>query len=184
MLTLTFLITTLFDLAVMILLLRVWMQWSRSDFYNPLSQFVVKVTQPVIGPLRRLIPAFGPVDTASVLCAYVLLVVKFTLLTSLQYLRFSFNSSLLFLSLLSLIKTAGTLILWVLIVRALMSWISQGSNPVDRLLYQLSEPLMAPVRRIVPTIGGLDFSAMIIVLVLYLLNNLGRDWLGMIWAIA
>lgn len=54
--TLTFLLSTVIELYTMVLLLRVWMQWARCDFYNPFSQFVVKVTQPIIGPLRRIIP--------------------------------------------------------------------------------------------------------------------------------
>lgn len=61
--TLTFLLATVIELYTMIMLLRVWMQWARCDFYNPFSQFVVKVTQPVVGPLRRIIPAMGPIDS-------------------------------------------------------------------------------------------------------------------------
>lgn len=64
MLTLTFLAKTIIELYVMVLLLRIWMQWSRCDFYNPFSQFIVRITQPIIGPLRRVIPSLGPVDTA------------------------------------------------------------------------------------------------------------------------
>jgi len=69
MLTLTFLVTTLIDLYIMVLLLRIWMQWVHCDFYNPFSQFIVKITQPVIAPLRRIIPSLGPIDTASLLLA-------------------------------------------------------------------------------------------------------------------
>lgn len=57
--TLTFLLSTVIELYTMVLLLRVWMQWARCDFYNPFSQFVVKITQPIIGPLRRIIPPMG-----------------------------------------------------------------------------------------------------------------------------
>ncbi|PPS64901.1 hypothetical protein CRX72_03795 [Pantoea sp. BRM17] len=67
----------LIDLYVMVLLLRIWMQWSRCDFYNPLAQFVVKITQPVIKPLRRVLPAIGPIDTASLLLAFVLTTLRF-----------------------------------------------------------------------------------------------------------
>ncbi|STI63520.1 membrane protein YggT [Escherichia coli] len=62
--TLTFLLSTVIELYTMVLLLRIWMQWAHCDFYNPFSQFVVKVTQPIIGPLRRVIPAMGPIDSA------------------------------------------------------------------------------------------------------------------------
>lgn len=70
MLTLTFLAKTVIDLYVMVLLLRIWMQWVHSDFYNPLSQFVVKITQPIVGPLRRVVPSMGPIDSASLLLAF------------------------------------------------------------------------------------------------------------------
>lgn len=74
--TLTFLLSTVIELYTMVLLLRIWMQWAHCDFYNPFSQFVVKVTQPIIGPLRRVIPAMGPIDSASLLVAYILSFIK------------------------------------------------------------------------------------------------------------
>ncbi|VDZ57836.1 YGGT family [Serratia odorifera] len=80
MLTLTFLVKTVIDLYVMVLLLRIWMQWTRTDFYNPFSQFVVKITQPIVGPLRRIIPSLGPIDSASLLLAFLLMTIKYPLL--------------------------------------------------------------------------------------------------------
>lgn len=177
MLTLTFLVTTLINLYVKVLLLRIWMQWARCDFYNPFSQFVVKITQPVIKPLRRVIPSIGPVDTASLLLAYVLSVLMFTLVFALQSSVFLFDPVFLYFGLVSLVKAAGVLVFWVIIVRSLMSWISQGRNPVDYILIQLTEPLMAPVRRILPAMGGIDFSAMVVILILYMLNFLGMDFI-------
>ncbi|UQY43546.1 YggT family protein [Erwinia sp. PK3-005] len=177
MLTLTFLVTTLINLYVKVLLLRIWMQWARCDFYNPFSQFVVKITQPVIKPLRRVIPSIGPVDTASLLLAYVLSVLMFTLVFALQSSVFLFDPVFLYFGLVSLVKAAGVLVFWVIIVRSLMSWISQGRNPVDYVLIQLTEPLMAPVRRILPAMGGIDFSAMVVILILYMLNFLGMDFI-------
>ncbi|MGD8107920.1 YggT family protein [Pantoea sp. FN0302] len=177
MLTLTFLVTTLINLYVKVLLLRIWMQWARCDFYNPFSQFVVKITQPVIKPLRRVIPSVGPLDTASLLLAYVLSVLMFTLVFALQSSVFLFDPVFLYFGLVSLVKAAGVLVFWVIIVRSLMSWISQGRNPVDYVLIQLTEPLMAPVRRFLPAMGGIDFSAMVVILILYMLNFLGMDFI-------
>lgn len=177
MLTLTFLVTTLINLYVKVLLLRIWMQWARCDFYNPFSQFVVKITQPVIKPLRRVIPSIGPVDTASLLLAYVLSVLMFTLVFALQSSVLLFDPVFLYFGLVSLVKAAGVLVFWVIIVRSLMSWISQGRNPVDYVLIQLTEPLMAPVRRFLPAMGGIDFSAMVVILILYMLNFLGMDFI-------
>ncbi|CNI15843.1 MULTISPECIES: YggT family protein [Yersinia] len=181
MLTLTFLAKTVIDLYVMVLLLRIWMQWVHSDFYNPFSQFVVKITQPIVGPLRRIIPSLGPIDSASLLLAFLLMTIKYPLLVLIQSGSMSVSLYNLLFGVISLVKAAGYLIFWVMIIRALMSWVSQGRSPMDYLLYQLTEPLMAPIRRILPAMGGIDFSAMVVILILYLINYLGMDLLGELW---
>ncbi len=181
MLTLTFLVKTLIDLYVTVLLLRIWMQWSRCDFYNPLSQFVVKSTQPIIKPLRRIILAIGPIDTASLLLAFVLKTLKYPILLLIQVGAFSVDPANLLVGLLSLVKSAGYLVFWLIIIRSLMSWISQGRSPLDYALVQLTEPLMASIRRFLPAMGGIDFSAMSVILVLYVLNFLGMDLFPNLW---
>lgn len=181
MLALTFLVKTFIDLYVMVLLLRIWMQWSRCDFYNPFAQFIVKITQPVIGPLRRIIPAIGPVDTASLLLAFLLTTLKYPILLLIQTGALVIGPANLLFGLLSLLKAAGTLVFWLIIIRSLMSWISQGRNPFDYLLMQMTEPLMAPIRRILPAMGGIDFTGMAVILILYLLNYLGMDLFGQLW---
>ena len=181
MLTLTFLVKTLIDLYVMVLLLRIWMQWARTDFYNPFSQFVVKITQPVIGPLRRILPPLGPIDSASLLLAFILCAIKFPLLLLIQSGALCVGLSSMLIGLIGLVKAAGYLVFWLVIIRSLMSWVSQGRGPMDYLLMQLTEPLMAPIRRILPAMGGIDFSAMVVILILYMLNYLGMDLLGALW---
>lgn len=181
MLTLTFLAKTIIELYVMVLLLRIWMQWSRCDFYNPFSQFIVRITQPIIGPLRRVIPSLGPVDTASLLVAFILTTLKFPLLLLIQAGVISLDPVNLLVGLLSLLKAAGSLIFWVIIVRSLMSWVSLGRSPIEYVLMQLTEPMMAPIRRIIPAMGGIDFSAMGVILILYVLNYLGMDLFPGLW---
>lgn len=119
--TLTFLLSTVIELYTMVLLLRIWMQWAHCDFYNPFSQFVVKVTQPIIGPLRRVIPAMGPIDSASLLVAYILSFIKAIVLFKVV----TFLPIIWIAGLLILLKTIGLLIFWVLLVMAIMSWVSQ-----------------------------------------------------------
>ncbi|MBT0721272.1 YggT family protein [Tatumella sp. TA1] len=181
MYTLTFLVKTVIELYVLVLLLRIWMQWARCDFYNPLAQFVVKITQPIIGPLRRVIPAVGPIDSASLLLAFVLTTLKYPLLVAINNGGFSLSLSLLLIGVLSLLKSAGNLVFWVILIRSIMSWVSQGRSPVDYVLYQLTEPLMSPIRRWLPAMGGIDFSAMIVILILYALNYLGMDLFPNLW---
>ena len=181
MYTLTFLVKTLIELYVLVLLLRIWMQWARCDFYNPLAQFVVKITQPIIAPLRRVIPAIGPIDGASLLLAFVLTTLKYPLLAAINNSDFSLSPILLLIGVLSLLKAAGNLVFWVILIRSIMSWVSQGRSPVDFVLYQLTEPLMSPIRRWLPAMGGIDFSAMIVILILYALNYLGMDLFPDYW---
>ncbi|KNC12062.1 hypothetical protein AC791_01595 [Klebsiella sp. RIT-PI-d] len=163
-------LSTLFSLVIqiytMILLLRIWMQWARCDFYNPFAQFIVKATQPIVGPLRRFIPAMGPVDTASLLIALVLCIVKVFLnpYITISGLLLPFSAALV------LIKTVGSLIFWVLMAMAIMSWVSRGRSPVEFVLIQLTEPLLRPIRKLLPSMGGIDFSPMILVLIMYVIN--------------
>lgn len=164
--TLTFLLSTVIELYTMVVLLRVWMQWARCDFYNPFSQFVVKATQPVVGPLRRIIPAMGPLDSASLLVAFILCVVKAIVL----FMVVTFQPIIWISALLILIKTVGSLIFWVLLLMAIMSWVSQGRSPVEYVLMQLADPLLRPIRRLLPSMGGIDFSPMVLVLLLYVIN--------------
>ena len=147
--TLTFLLSTVIELYTMVLLLRIWMQWAHCDFYNPFSQFVVKVTQPIIGPLRRVIPAMGPIDSASLLVAYIL----------------SFIKAIVLFKVVTFLP-----IIWTLLVMAIMSWVSQGRSPIEYVLIQLADPLLRPIRRLLPAMGGIDFSPMILVLLLYVIN--------------
>ncbi|MFV9998062.1 MAG: YggT family protein [Arsenophonus endosymbiont of Dermacentor nuttalli] len=172
---LTFIIPTIIQLYIIILLLRMWMQWVSADFYNPFSQFVVKTTQPIVGPLRRFVPTIGAIDTTTLLVAYILT------LANILFIMWATNTlalksiALLPISFIQLLTYAGKLVFWLILIRAILSWISQGRNPIDYMLMQLTEPLMSPIRRIIPAMGGLDFSAMIVMLILIALNYLRLD---------
>lgn len=142
------------------------MQWAHCDFYNPFSQFIVKATQPIIGPLRRVIPSMGPIDTASLLIALLLSVGKVFLNPYISVSGALIPIAAIFI----VLKTAGSLIFWVLLMMSIMSWVSQGRSPVEYVLIQLTEPLLRPIRRLLPAMGGIDFSPMILVLLMYVIN--------------
>ncbi len=155
-----FLIDTLFNLYLMVVLLRLWLQTARADFYNPFSQFVVKATNPPLIPLRRLIPSIGALDTASLLLALLVAAAK---LITLQLVAGSISLQFTLVGALALlVSEAFNLIFWVVIIRAIMSWFSQGRNPMEHLLSQLTEPLLSPIRKIIPPIGGLDLSVLVL----------------------
>jgi len=172
-----FLVNTLFDLYIMIVLLRVWLQVARADFYNPFSQFVIKATQPIVAPLRKVIPAIGAWDTATILLALVVACLKVLVLMLMAGANIDpliIGISGLFI----LISEVFKLLFWVLIIRAVLSWISKGHNPIEAVMIQLTEPLLAPVRRFMPSMGGLDLSMLVVLLGLQFVEVLVNDLLA------
>lgn len=182
----TFIVSNAILIYVYALLMRVWMQWVRCDYYNPFAQAIVRITQPVVKPLRRIVPSLGPIDMATLLVALILTTIKLPLLlligSSTPVSSFSIGFYFL-MGFAGLLKAIGNLIFWVLIIRAIMSWISQGRGTIDYLLYQLTDPLMAPIRRIIPPFGGIDFSIMALLFALTGLNYLGYDIMGGLWGL-
>lgn len=173
-----FLIGTVFDLYLMVVLLRLWLQLAQADFYNPFSQFVVKATHPFVAPLRRLIPSMGRFDTATFVLALFVAALKIVVLNAL-FASASFNPIAIIIgSLLIVIKEVFSLVFYVLIIRAILSWISQGSNPMELVMHQLTEPFLIPIRRILPPLGGLDLSVLVAILALQFLQLLMQDMLG------
>lgn len=166
-----FLVDTLLNLYLMVVMLRFWLQAARADFYNPLSQFIVKATNPLLIPLRRVIPALGKLDTASIVLVLLVGLAKITVLflfSGQNLAPLTLLNGALFITL----KEAMSLLFWVLIIRAILSWFSQGRNPMEYVLHQLTEPLLAPVRKIIPPMGGLDLSVLVVLIALQFLQIL------------
>lgn len=155
---LSYLIGTLIDLYIAAVLLRLLLQWVRADFYNPLSQFLVRVTNPALVPLRRVIPAFGKLDTAAVVLMLVLEIFGVWLVSRLAATPMQFPQIIAF----SLTKLAMTLLMtyfFLIIAAVLVSWLGQGlRHPFVPLLYQLTEPVLRPFRKVIPPIAGIDLS--------------------------
>lgn len=182
--SLNFLLSTvfaLFDLYIMVVLMRIWLQAARADFYNPFSQFIVKATQPIVGPLRRVIPSIGSIDLATLLFAYILCVIKYVTAIAISNGVFVFDLAFFQFGFLSLIKIAGTLLFWVLIIRAILSWVSQGRSPIEYVFQQLTEPMVAPIRRFIPPMGGFDLSLLVIFIGLQFANSIMADIVGDLW---
>jgi len=171
---LVYLISTITDLFVTAVLLRLLLQWVKADFYNPLSQFLIKVTNPVLVPARRLVPSIGKLDTASVVVMLLLELIQLVLISLLSKTDYGFQFLLLF----ALQKLLVTLLLtyFVLIIaRVLISWIAnQSRHPLIPLVYQLTEPVLRPFSRLVPPLGGVDLSPLFALIALrFLLLLLG-----------
>lgn len=171
-----FLINTVFDLYLMVVLLRLWLQFAKADFYNPFSQFVVKATHPIVGPLRRIIPSLGRLDTATLVLAIAISALKLFVLGLLA--GGTYNAvGLLIGALLVVLKEAFSLIFWVLIIRAILSWVNQGYNPVAMVMEQLTEPFLAPIRKVIPPAGGFDWSILVAIIALQFFQLLMQDFL-------
>lgn len=155
---LSYLAGTLIDLYVAAVLLRLLLQWVRADFYNPVCQFLVKVTNPALVPLRRFVPSFGRIDTASVLLMYLLELLGTWLVSQLGSAGMQWHQVMLFAAaklLLTLLMTYFFLIL----ASVILSWLGQGlRHPFIPLLFQLTEPVLKPIRKIIPPIAGIDLS--------------------------
>ncbi|QPB41938.1 YggT family protein [Rodentibacter haemolyticus] len=171
-------IGSLINLYALVLVLRAWLQFARVDYYNPLSQFAVKATEPLLKPIRKIAPVIKNIDTAAFLLIFVLGILKAALYFGLVI------DVMLVLGVLSILKTVGVAIFYVLFAGAISSWFNRGNSPIIYALYQLSEPLLRPVRKILPTIGVIDFSPMVIVFILLFINNFMIDMLQGLWLIA
>jgi len=171
---LIYLIGTITDLYVAAILLRLLLQWVRADFYNPLSQFLIKITNPVLVPARRIIPSIGTLDTASVVIMLLLELAQLVIISQISHTDFGFQFLLLF----AVKKLLVTLLLtyFVLIItRIIVSWVaSQSRHPLVPLIHQLTEPVLRPFSKLLPPISGIDLSPLFALIALrFLLLLLG-----------
>lgn len=168
----TFLIETLIGLYILIVMLRFLLQWARADFYNPVSQFIVKATQPPLAALRRVIPGYAGLDLAAVTFMFVLKFIELWLITVLLGFAPQFGG-LAMLSIAELLGLAINVYLFSILIQVIISWVNPGMyNPVMGLLHSLNEPLLAPARRMIPPISGLDLSPIAVIILLQLASML------------
>ncbi len=167
-----FLVNTLFSLYAYTLILRILLQWVRADFYNPLAQFIWKVTNPPTAALRKVIPRYRQLDIPALLITIV--VVLLNVVVDLAILNVSAGVlAVLWISLLKLLVLTINLLTFSILVQAVMSWFGASMHsPAASLLWNINEPLLRPARRLIPPIGGLDLSPLLVIIVLQVLNRL------------
>ncbi|MEK6423777.1 MAG: YggT family protein [Burkholderia gladioli] len=164
-----FLINTLFTLFGAALLLRAWMQAVRVPPYNPVTQAVLQATNWLVLPLRRVISGTRGVDWASVVAAVVTAFVYVVLMLSLGgFDVLSILPTLVIVALLTVAKWALNLVLWMTILMALLSWLNPRS-PAMAILFPLTAPLLNPLRRVLPSIGGMDLSPILLFVIVQVL---------------
>lgn len=168
-----YVIQTLGSFYLLIVLLRFVLQLVRADFYNPLSQFIVRATSPLLMPLRRLIPGFGGIDLASLVLAVLVQLLLMIITLALLGVGVGNLLQLLVWALIGVTSLFLKIFFFALIVSVILSWVAPGShNPAAQLVHQICEPLLAPIRRFLPNLGGLDISPIFAFIALNLLDML------------
>ncbi|MEX1033742.1 MAG: YggT family protein [Cellvibrionaceae bacterium] len=164
---LQFLFTTLFNLYLYIVIARFVLQLARADFYNPVSQLIAKITSPLLRPLRKVIPGFGGIDIACMVLFLGLVLLKIFLIGILFGQSQVLGPQIVVYTLFSAASTIINFFIAVIFISVILSWIAPPGHPLGDILRQMAEPVLGPARRILPPMGGLDFSPMIVLLLLY-----------------
>lgn len=167
-----FLIDTLFSIYIAIMLLRFILQQVGADFYNPISQFVVKATQPLVSTARRFIPSIRKIDTATLALVFALILIK--LVTLFVIAGYPMNApQLLIKAIYDLVALTFDIFIVALFVQAILSWINPDPyHPVSSLLSNLTSPILRPIKKFVPQMGGLDLSTLIALIGLMFIKRL------------
>lgn len=176
---LIFLLETAFNLLVLAALLRFFMQLFRAPFRNPVAQFVVALTDFAVKPLRRIIPGLGGLDLASLLFAWLAELILLVLVFAIRYQALPDAAAfpaLITLSLIALLRLTIYLLIGVVLVQAVLSWVSPY-HPMMSLFSTLTQPFLKPIRRFVPLVGGVDLSPLVLLVICQLILMLPIAWL-------
>ncbi|MCU7891800.1 MAG: YggT family protein [Candidatus Thiodiazotropha sp. (ex Ustalcina ferruginea)] len=169
---LVFLVQTLFGLYILAVLLRFLLQLARADFYNPISQFLVKVTNPPLKILRRIIPGIGGIDLSSIILAWLLKAIEILLILVISGSAVNLLGPIVW-ALPELVELMINIYLFAILIQVILSWVSPGSyNPASALLYSITGPVMRPAQKLLPPTGGIDLSPMLVMIGLVLLKML------------
>jgi YggT family protein len=166
-----FLVQVLFGAYILVVMLRFILQLVKADFYNPVSQFIVKLTSPALKYIRRVIPGLGGIDLAAIVLMWTLKSIELAIIVTLAGLPFSYM--VFAWAVPELIKLAFNVFIFSILIQVILSWINPGAyNPATALISYIVEPILRPARKIIPHLGGLDLSPMLTLIGLYLLQML------------
>ncbi len=160
-----FVIKTLLDLYLIAFILRFLLQWARADFHNPLSQFILRITDPVVRPLRRLVPGWRGFDLSPLVALFILQLLVTAMLSFMATGAVMSAGMLFYYALLRIVVGTVRLYFFAILVHVILSWVSPGHwNPLISVLHSLTQPVLRPVRRVIPPIGGLDLSPLFVLI--------------------
>ena len=171
-----FLISAIINMYVMVVLLRLLLPFVQANFYNPLSQTVVKLTDPIIKPLRKIIPVFHRIDLPVVFLLFAVQLFKILLFISINHGGFGSVGGVFVWVIGDTVAQLLNLYFYAIILRVIISWVATGgyigASPLQEILFLITEPLLAPVRRIIPVIQGIDLTPLVVLLGLKVLEML------------
>jgi YggT family protein len=169
---LEFVVETVFFLYILAVMLRFLLQWVRADFFNEFSQFLVRITQPVLRPMRRFIPGIAGIDVSSLVLAVILQALLLTLLSLING-RVPDPVAIAVITPIELVQLVFYIYIGAVLIQAVLSWVNPYQHhPLQTVLYSLTEPIIRPIRQVLPPIGGLDLSPMAAIVILYVLMML------------
>jgi len=175
--SLEMIVEVFFDLYLMALMLRFLLQWVKADFYNPLCQLIMRVTNPLLLPLRRFVPGLWGLDIASIVLMFFIKLIEILVLVMMR--GHMPSMMILLLIPISLFQTAISVFFFAIVLRAILSWVSPyPGHPIAEVMSQLTEPLLAPIRKKLPPVSGFDLSPLLLLIALQVLSNFLRQWLG------
>lgn len=164
---LIFIVRAVAQLYLLVLLLRLLMPWTGASFNNPIAQAVFKLTSPVVVPVRRILPPIGKLDTATVVVAYAIQYLTVLVIFLIAGVTPQIGPIAL-LAAVSLVSLTFKLFAFAVLIRVVLSWVGQGVyNPAVAFIHALTEPVLRPVRRIIPPMGGLDLSPLFATILLF-----------------
>ncbi len=165
-----YLIQISFGLYILAVLLRYLLARVRADFYNPLSQFIVKITNPPLKPLRRFIPGYFGIDWPSIVLLFFIQGLEIIIIELLTKGHIPAPMGLFVITFAHLLKTVIYVYMIIIIIQIVISWVNPGAyNPITVIMYQLSEPVLKPARRLIPPAGGFDWSPLVVLIIINLM---------------
>ncbi|MFC3285561.1 YggT family protein [Litchfieldella rifensis] len=167
------LVNTLINIYLFLLMLRFLLQASRADYYNPISQSIVKITQPVVGPFQGFLRPVGSFDLATLAAGSLLKLVS--IIAILQIAGFGMPSigGAAIGTVAALANAILKIYFFALIAMIILSWVApQASHPGALLIMQLVEPIMAPVRKVIPPLGMIDLSPIVVFIAISLVDGI------------
>jgi YggT family protein len=162
-----FLISTLFDMYILVLVIRLLLAYASANYFNPITQVIIKLTSPLVNPLRKIIPNYFRIEFSTLLLIFVFLLIKITLL-SLLTVGMLKPLDLLILALFATIKFILQTLFYAILLQAILSWFPTGYSEASQILEQVTSPILKPIRRIIPPIQGMDISPIPALIILQL----------------